>query len=141
MVHISLEKLDDFAREFAQSLTPSQHATVLALYGDLGAGKTTFVKALARALGVEETITSPTFVIEKIYALPKGPFARLIHIDTYRLEKSQELLTLGWEEALSDPGHLIVVEWGEKIEELLPANTKRLRFAVVSDNVRDISYD
>src|ERR1700754_3179272 len=84
----TVEELDREAEGFAGRLVPSaQGATLVTLTGELGAGKTTFTQSLARALGVTDTVTSPTFVLEKIYSLPDSTqgFTRLVHIDAYRL--------------------------------------------------------
>lgn len=125
-------------------LTPQGTATVVGLYGDLGSGKTTFTKALAEALGVKDTVTSPTFVLEKIYTLTNQKFSRnflhLIHIDAYRLEDSAELKKLGWDTIVSDGNNLIVVEWADKIENILPQDTKKVIFEVIGENTRNISY-
>ena len=125
------------------SLQPhSTTATILALSGDLGSGKTAFVKALASALGIKETITSPTFVIEQIYTLPKGAiFDRLIHIDAYRLEKSSELERLGWAEIATNPRNLICLEWPENVVGLSHFdNARELKFHFIDENTREISF-
>lgn len=128
-------------------------ATILALSGELGAGKTAFVKVLAEALGIKETITSPTFVIEQIYLLPKGAtvsasttaaaaFDRLIHIDAYRLEKASELERLGWEEIAANPRNIICLEWPENVVGLSHlANAHQLKFRFVDENTREISFE
>jgi len=134
----------DLAREathLLDSFTPSKGARVIALYGDLGAGKTTFVKALAGALGITETVTSPTFVIEKIYKLEGRQFDHLIHIDAYRLSGSAELQTLGWDSIISNPKNLIVVEWADIIEEALPKDAIRIHFTVTGEMTRDITIE
>jgi len=95
-------------------------ATVLALEGDLGAGKTTLTKTIAELLGVQETVVSPTFVIAKFYTPTKGLFTRLVHIDAYRIESLDELGPLGFEQLLEQPNTLIIVEWPERIKEVLP---------------------
>ncbi len=120
----SLNEFQKTAQDFALKLTPSTEARVVGLYGNLGAGKTTFTQAIAKSLGVEETVTSPTFVIEKIYELTGGKFTHLIHIDAYRLEKSEELLHLGWQEVTSDPKNLILIEWPERVVEIMPKHIK-----------------
>jgi tRNA threonylcarbamoyladenosine biosynthesis protein TsaE len=105
-------------------------ATILALQGDLGAGKTTLTKAIAELLGVTETVVSPTFVIAKYYdigELQPGEtsatgFERLVHIDAYRIEDLNELGPLGWEHLLKNPRTLVIVEWPEKIADALPDN-------------------
>lgn len=96
-------------------------ATLVGLSGHLGAGKTAFVKVLAKSLGVTDEITSPTYVIMKIYdisidlslGLGLCTWKRLVHIDAYRLEKYEELEVLNWEQLIADPNNLIVVEWPE----------------------------
>ncbi|MDP2651771.1 MAG: tRNA (adenosine(37)-N6)-threonylcarbamoyltransferase complex ATPase subunit type 1 TsaE, partial [bacterium] len=117
-------------------------ATLVTLSGDLGAGKTAFVKAVAHVLGIEETVTSPTFVLEKIYQLgsetPK--FKRLIHIDAYRLEAGSELAQLGFDELMSDAGNLILLEWPGKVAEALPTPTARIFLAALPDGSHTISY-
>ena len=85
------------AEQLARDLVPGPHARVVALMGDLGAGKTTYAKAFANALGVNDHVTSPTFVIEKRYPLHNQNFSQLIHIDAYRLENADELRKLDWE--------------------------------------------
>lgn len=136
----SVEEMDALASSVATSLTPTtEGATVLGLSGELGSGKTTFVKAFARALGVEEHVTSPTFVLEKIYKLERADFDHLIHIDAYRLESGSELLTLGWGEMMANPKNLIVIEWPERVAEVLPSTMKTLRFVFIDDSTREIS--
>jgi tRNA threonylcarbamoyladenosine biosynthesis protein TsaE len=120
--------------QFVAGLEPAGNsATVVTLSGELGAGKTTFAQGMARALGVEETVTSPTFVIEKIYQLENQKFARLVHIDAYRLKSAHELEVLGWKELLADPGNLIVLEWPEQVAEAIPADAIRIRFDIQGD--------
>ncbi len=116
----SLEETQKIASDFALGLTPGERATVVALGGDLGAGKTAFVQALALHFGVPETVTSPTFVIEKIYKLGRSDFSHLIHIDAYRIADSSELAHLGWADITADPKNIICVEWPERIASILP---------------------
>ncbi|MCW9054919.1 MAG: tRNA (adenosine(37)-N6)-threonylcarbamoyltransferase complex ATPase subunit type 1 TsaE [Candidatus Pacebacteria bacterium] len=144
MAELTEKDLEKEARSLIDSLTVKKCAAVIALYGDLGAGKTTLTKAIAHTLGVEETVTSPTFVIEKIYRLdPKKTtqhFARLIHIDAYRLENSHELMELGWEDIVRDPENLIVIEWAGKVEDILPESAQKIDLKVVTEEVRTIAY-
>lgn len=110
---------------FVKNLTPvPDRATVVGLYGELGAGKTTFMKYVAEALGVADTIQSPTFVIEKVYEISHPYFSHLIHIDAYRIEEEKEMLTLGWEALTTDPKHLICVEWPERIKGVIGNHQK-----------------
>lgn len=121
----SLEETQKIADDFIKYISPkSDTAFVVGLSGDLGAGKTAFTKCIAKSLGVEETVTSPTFVIEKIYELENQKFSHLIHIDAYRLESGEELLNLGWQRIISDPKNLILIEWPEKVSSVMPEHTK-----------------
>lgn len=125
--------MQDRAAAFVKRLAPSRAATIVALSGELGAGKTTFTQGAARALGIEETVSSPTFVIEKVYDLRNQPFRRLIHIDAYRLKDSHELEMLGWNEKIANPENLIFVEWPERVPELMPRDAIRIRFDIEGD--------
>lgn len=130
------------AAEFAIQLAPKKkEATTVALSGDLGAGKTAFAKALARAYGIEEDVTSPTFVIERVYVPRRGPFKRFIHIDAYRLNGAHDLAVLGWKELLSEPSNLIVLEWPEKVEEAIPADAFQISLEYVDEHTRTITHD
>jgi tRNA threonylcarbamoyladenosine biosynthesis protein TsaE len=113
-------------------------ASVVALYGDLGAGKTAMVKALALELGIVEDVTSPTFVILKNYLVPQDaqtakPFARLAHIDAYRIEDKDELRPLHFSNLLEQKDTIVCIEWADRIEELLPPHTVRVRLEIVQE--------
>jgi tRNA threonylcarbamoyladenosine biosynthesis protein TsaE len=103
---------------------------VICLMGDLGAGKTAFTKGLAQALKVKNIVTSPTFVLLKIYKVFKNKkgIKNLIHLDCYRLGHAEELFAIGWEEFLKKKDSLIVVEWADKIKSIMPADTVWLNF-------------
>lgn len=139
------EELETAARSCVDTLPHSpERATVVTLSGELGAGKTAFVQAAARYCGVGESVTSPTFVIERIYDVHHGPFRKLIHIDAYRLHDARELLTLGWEELVKDPTHLIFLEWPERVPEIIPMHARRISIVCEHDaqgDTRRISYD
>jgi len=102
---------------------------VLALHGDMGVGKTTFVQGLARGLGVREQVTSPTFAIYSVY---RGPARTLVHLDAYRLEHERQLEALLLEEFLTSPWCL-AVEWPEKTGAWLPANAWHLTLSIEGD--------
>jgi tRNA threonylcarbamoyladenosine biosynthesis protein TsaE len=119
------EETEALAAEFAQTLPAD---TTLALHGDLGAGKTTFVRGLARGLGVTGTITSPTFAL---YNLHRGKRS-LLHLDAYRLENPREVDDLLLEDFLSSPWCL-VIEWPEKIDSWIPADALHLEFGIAPD--------
>lgn len=139
----TLEELKKEAVSFVGALAPSERgATLVTLSGELGAGKTSFTKVVAGVLGVEETVTSPTFVLEKIYLLPEGQlFKRLIHIDAYRLDKGSDLTPLGFDEFMQDESNLILLEWPEKVADALPTPSKKLSFVALPDGSRTIFYD
>jgi len=99
------------------------------LSGDLGAGKTTFVQALAKALGVTEPVQSPTYVLMKKYQTTSSKFQTLVHVDLYRLEKPEELETLKLEEMFADPGALVAIEWPERAHGKLPKPDRTLLFS------------
>lgn len=136
--------MEKFASDFAASLLKADSqpltAALIGLSGDLGSGKTAFVKGVAKALGVKEEVTSPTFVIEKFFAIDHPPFTRLIHIDAYRIEHSSELASLRWKETVADPKNLIFIEWPEKIADILPKGMQMLTFKFIDETTREISY-
>lgn len=109
-------------RRVLEHVNAEKGAAVVALHGELGAGKTTFVQMLAKALGVNEAVTSPTFVVMKRYELPqeKNDIKTLVHIDAYRIEDENEMTPLRFTELLATPGFLICIEWAEKIKNFLP---------------------
>ncbi len=134
------EQLKSFAQEYVRTLSPQKQATLMMLSGELGAGKTTFAQGIAEALGVKDTVTSPTFVIEKIYKLTGQKWERRTHIDGYRLKSAHELEVLGWKELCADSGNLIVLEWPERVSGLIPENAIRIRIDIEGDG-RIISID
>ncbi len=145
----NLVEFQKAAADFARGLRPVQgHATVVGLYGDLGAGKTTFVQAAAKALGVSETVNSPTFLIVKSYKLPARrlaggkveSFKTLVHIDAYRLKHSYELRKLHFVELLADPKNLILIEWADKVADLLPKDHIKLHFEFIDDTTRKVTH-
>lgn len=119
----SAKETQTLAKELANKIMSTWQvdmATVVALSGDLGAGKTTFTQGFAKALKIKEKITSPTFVLLKRFKIKELRIKNLIHIDAYRLEDPQEMLDLGWEELVHDPQNIIIIEWAGKIEKVLP---------------------
>ena|SRR6185436_1423685 len=111
------------AKEIAAQKT-GQHATVIALVGELGAGKTTFAQGFLKQLGVKSHVSSPTFLIIKPHTLRKLPYTRAFHIDCYRLNKPQELIALGLKDILKNPAHIVLIEWPKLIKKYLPKNTR-----------------
>jgi tRNA threonylcarbamoyladenosine biosynthesis protein TsaE len=109
---------------------------VIALYGDLGSGKTTFTRFLVRALGLNSRVQSPTFVIARKYSNSE---LTLNHIDLYRLGTKEEAMDIGMAEFLNDREAITVIEWPEIIEEILPEETIRINFSYTGENDRKIS--
>jgi tRNA threonylcarbamoyladenosine biosynthesis protein TsaE len=101
---------------------------VIALEGELGSGKTTFVQGFARALGIKEKVLSPTFVLIKIYAVKKAQFRHLIHIDCYRIDSPKDLLHLGFDGLLKDKDAIILIEWADRVKKLIPPGAIWIRF-------------
>jgi tRNA threonylcarbamoyladenosine biosynthesis protein TsaE len=143
IVSKSLKETEDFAKKFLDQLPDAyKQASVIGLKGDLGAGKTTFVQDIAKILGIEERITSPTFVILKKYRIENfKKFNTLVHIDAYRLDEAIELLGLNFEEEVNDPHSLIFIEWPEKVEEALPENMTLIEFEFIDENKRKITFN
>ena len=107
---------------------------VIALSGDLGAGKTALVKGIARGLGIAQDVTSPTFTLVHEYAGGRLP---LFHVDLYRLDNVGQALAIGIEDYLGGPG-VTAIEWAEKIESLLPSHSTRIRINTLNENSRRI---
>ncbi len=136
----SLEELDTLAGEILKVLpTAPAGATVLGLSGDLGAGKTTFVQALARHLGVTETVTSPTYLIMRGYETASAQFPHLVHMDAYRIESLAELAPLRFAEVVARPETLLLIEWVERVAAALPVPVLTLTFALSPDGSRTIT--
>lgn len=139
MEHIILVKdlasIDDAAREFLSLIDDHR---IIALYGEMGAGKTTYTTALCRVLGVrEDAVSSPTFAIVNEYRTLDGE--PLFHFDFYRIEKLEEALDIGFYDYI-DSGCLCIMEWPENIDGLLPEDTLKVTIKVNSDLSRTISW-
>jgi len=131
-----------FAADLAKRLAKKRQrsALIVALTGELGSGKTTFIQGFLRALGVKKKIISPTFVLIKNYKLKIENYQYAYHIDCYRVKKSSEFLKLGLREILSSPQNIVLIEWAEKIKKILPKNIIWLKFKHGSkENERKIS--
>ncbi len=137
----SPEDTQRFAREQALVLTQEGKGEplVIALEGELGAGKTTFTQAFADALGVDGRVKSPTFVLMKHYNLSNTPnYETLYHLDCYRLQDSNDLGPLGIGELLKRPGAIVLIEWAERVADILPTSYWRIRIEHVSEQGRNI---
>ncbi len=136
----SLAETEKFARKFLEDLKPKQDgATVVGFYGDLGSGKTTFVQAIGRQLGIKESIQSPTFVIMKKFIIHNSNFKFFFHLDAYRLDSGEELQKLGFNELLTNSKNLILIEWANQVADILPANHLKLSCQFVDENTREFT--
>jgi tRNA threonylcarbamoyladenosine biosynthesis protein TsaE len=99
-------------------------ALVVALSGDLGAGKTIFTQAVAKYLSIKDKIKSPTFVIYKKYPIKLKKYKFLFHFDAYRLKNEKELLHLGWEEIIGKKEHIVFIEWPENVSKVIPKDAR-----------------
>lgn len=126
----SLDEIDAAARQF---LSEIGDARIIAFYAKMGAGKTTFTRALCKALGVVQTVTSPTFAIINEY---EGP---VYHFDLYRLKRLSEAYDMGFEDYIYS-GAWCLIEWPELIEDLLPQETVRVHIEVCDDGSRNIIF-
>lgn len=121
----------EFGRETARRLTAP---VTIELVGDVGTGKTTFTRGLAMGLGAKEAVTSPSFTISKMYALPNG--GKLVHYDFYRLSEPG-IMVDDLSENLNDEKNVVVIEWGDSVAELLPEGHMKIVFEY-SDGGREV---
>lgn len=145
IVSKSPQQTQQLAKDFAQEILkekPQKTAAVLALQGDLGAGKTTFVQGFAKALGVQEKVTSPTFILMRHFELSDANFKDFYHIDCYRLNTLEEILDLGFEDLIKNPMNIVAIEWSEKISNTLPKKgVLTIKFKHLKENNRELCYD
>ena len=131
---------EQIAKDFIELLSvKNKEAYVVGLYGDLGTGKTTFTQFVAKNFGIKRKINSPTFVIMKKYKIATrslnepsdlvAKFKYLFHLDAYRLKNEKELLHLGWKEIISNPEHLVFIEWPENIKKVMPKKHHKIHIS------------
>lgn len=130
----SLDKISDAAQEFVAQIGDKR---VFAFYGGMGAGKTTFIKAICEQLGVSDAVTSPTFAIVNEYASNIGP---IYHFDFYRIKNQTEVMDLGFDD-YAYSGNLCLMEWPELIEDLLPDDTVNVHIAETENGTRMVTID
>lgn len=130
----SIESIADSAREFIAQMGGRK---VFAFYGAMGAGKTTFVKALCEAMGVTDTVNSPTFAIVNEYDTPSG--RPIYHFDFYRIKRLAEVYDMGYEDYFYGRG-LCFIEWPELVEELLPEETVKVTIEEQADGIRVVRF-
>ncbi len=130
-----IDEIREVARQFMKLV--GNHR-ILAFYGKMGVGKTTFIKALCEELGVEDVINSPTFAIVNEYKDGEGE--TIYHFDFYRIKRAEEVFDIGFEEYI-DSGNLCLMEWPELIEPVLPEETLRINITENADTTRTITFD
>jgi tRNA threonylcarbamoyladenosine biosynthesis protein TsaE len=136
-MQLKINTLQDIHTVAGQFLEATKGHTVFAFYGAMGAGKTSFIKAICEVLGVEDVITSPTFAIVNEYARPDGE--PIYHFDFYRINKMEEAYDLGYEEYFYSKCYCFI-EWPEKIESLLPENCTAVHLVEQADGSRLLSF-
>lgn len=130
---LQLTNIECVARQFVEEQSDGR---VFAFYGQMGAGKTTFIAAVCKALGIEEPVNSPTFAIVNEYVADNGE--TVYHFDCYRLNTLRDALNIGIEEYFAS-GNICFIEWADNIEELLPVDTVRVNIVVEDDGSREVS--
>jgi len=130
-----LDSLHSVAKDFLKLIGDSK---IIAFYGAMGAGKTTFIKALCDVLGVQDTVNSPTFAIVNEYTDDEGN--PIYHFDCYRIKKIEEAYDLGYDQYFFS-GNYCFIEWPEMLEELLPEDTKKVNITERKDGGRDVLFD
>lgn len=135
----NIDELDVWVENFTQNLKQKKQATIITLSGDLGAGKTTLTQLLAKKLYITETLTSPTFVIQKEYPTKNHLWIKkIIHIDAYRLEQKEDLEYLGWNDIIKNNSNLIIIEWPEMVKNINIPDPISLHMEINKDDSRNL---
>ncbi len=137
MTEIIINSTDNLKAAAADFLSAAGNSRIIAFYGGMGAGKTTFITAICAELGVTDIVTSPTFTIANEYNDSSG--RRVYHFDFYRINNLSEAMDIGLYEYF-DSGNYCFIEWPEMIEELLPEETLRVKIGIEGDTVRKLSF-
>ncbi|MFA6421827.1 MAG: tRNA (adenosine(37)-N6)-threonylcarbamoyltransferase complex ATPase subunit type 1 TsaE [Candidatus Buchananbacteria bacterium] len=132
----SEQKTFEFAKTFAKRLKGGE---VLCLIGDLGAGKTAFTKGLASGLDVKNIITSPTFVLMKVYSVHHDAIKKLAHIDAYRINSGEDLEAIGIDDYFNDKNCVTVIEWADRVKEIWPKNVTKINFKILEGDKRKVT--
>ena len=129
----SSEDMISFGQELGNSLKGGE---VIELIGDVGAGKTTFTKGLAKSLSITDEIQSPTFTISRVY---EGAKNNLVHYDFYRLNDAG-IMAIEMQDVIDDPNNITVIEWGEPVREVLPKKYITVKIKIISENIREVEW-
>jgi tRNA threonylcarbamoyladenosine biosynthesis protein TsaE len=136
-IKFTLENIDEAASKLLANIGD---AKVIALHGDMGAGKTTFTRALCAALGAIDAVSSPTFAIVNEYQCKHAVFSTIAHMDWYRLLDAQQLIEAGIDEYFSAPRTICIIEWPERAAEILPALTIHATINISSEHERELVW-
>jgi len=131
---------ETFLAKLLKNQKKNQGTLVVGLSGDLGIGKTAFIKSVAKYLGIKDKISSPTYVIMKKYLIKKKECKFFFHLDAYRLESEEELLHLGWKEIVSNKENLVFIEWPENILKIMPSDSKYIHITTNAKGHRDFKF-
>ncbi len=132
----SPKETEEIGSLVAEDILYGKAPRFVAMRGDLGSGKTTFMKGFARSLGIKDNISSPTFTIFKKYKTEKGFF--FYHFDAYRIADKEELIVLGFSDIVSDNDNVLAVEWSENVEDLLPKKRVDISFSFIGEEEREL---
>ena len=137
MIKSKITNSPEESKELAKQLSKElKSPRLIALYGNLGSGKTTFIQGLAEGLGIKKRVLSPTFVFIREYDLSSK--RKFYHVDLYRLDSERNAETIGLSDIFADKSAITAIEWPEKIEKLLTTNTIKINFSTVGENKRKI---
>jgi len=151
---LQTKKLGEILAKEVLKTKLKKRALIIGLEGDLGGGKTTFLQGFAKGLGIKEKILSPTFIIMKKFSIINyqvstkvekkkiffdSQFSNFYHIDCYRISRPKEILGLGFKEIISNPKNIITIEWADRIDKILPAETIIINFELINQKTRKIT--
>lgn len=131
----SAEETQKLGAEYAGLL---RSGGVVLLFGELGSGKTTFTQGFARALGIQHKVISPTFLIMRTYDIAKDTVGKLYHLDLYRIASEKEIEEIGFTEAMGDKENILIVEWAERLQSLMPDKRTEIYFEYLDQAKRKV---
>lgn len=137
LTNSSLET-ENLGQKFGKSL---RERDIVLLYGDLGAGKTTFVQGLAKGFNITDRILSPTFVLHRAHRVPDSDIKTLNHIDLYRIEKSNDIVSLGLDEIINEKESVTIIEWADKLSDFKPTKGYKIWFENIGEEKRKIRVE
>lgn len=137
LVSHSEKETQRVAVDFSKTLKGGE---TIGLIGDLGAGKTAFVKGMAKGLGIKKVITSPTFVVMKIYPVKHQTIKYFVHVDAYRVKNAASLTGIGLEDYIKSNDSVVVIEWADLVKDVIPRKKILIHFNHIANNQREIFF-